>query len=220
MYADHHFQIFLHIVLFALWLGSSVTILVMVCWLHMRGDTPSERKMALSSLNYLVRVPKTVFILMLPMGLQLASNLGLITLATGSTIGVWAFAIIWLGIDWIGAPNRQTATAQAMRIVGRLLQAAFVIVLGGTGVLSLLSGAPVDASWLATKMVIYAGILIVMALFDFSLQRAYPQLEGSSEPVASDKQMLSPVITAAVLLVVTIVLLLVAAWTGFSSWRV
>lgn len=220
MYADHHFQIFLHIVLFALWLGSSVTILVMVCWLHMRGDASGERKMALSSLSYLLRIPKTVFILMLPMGLQLASNLGLITLANESTIGLWIFAIIWLGIDWVGAPNRQTPTAQAMRIVERILQAAFVVVLGGAGVLSLLSGTPVDASWLATKMVIYASILVVMALFDFSLERAYPQVEGRRKPVTSDKQLLPPVVIAAVLLIITIVLLLVAAWTGFNSWRV
>jgi len=220
MYADHHFQIFLHIVLFALWLGSSVTILVMVCWLHRHSNALGERKMALSCLSYLVRVPKTVFILMLPMGLQLASNLGLIKLASGSTIGVWVFAIIWLAIDWIGAPNWQTSTAQAMRIVERILQAAFVVVLGGAGVLSLLSGAPVDASWLATKMVIYASILVVMALFDFSLEKAYPQLEGNSEPIAGDKPFLSPVVIAAVLLIVTIVLLLVAAWTGFNSWRV
>ncbi len=220
MYADHNFQIFLHIVLFALWLGSSVTILVMVCWLHTRGDASGERKMALSSLSYLVRVPKTVFILMLPMGLQLASNLGLIELANESTIGVWIFAIIWLAIDWIGAPNRQTTTAQALRIVERVLQAAFVVVLGGAGVLSLLSGTPVDASWLATKMIIYAGILIVMALFDFSLERAYPQLKRGREPVTGDKQLLSPVVTAAGLLVITIVLLLVAAWTGFNNWRV
>jgi len=220
MYADHHFQIFLHIVLFALWLGSSVTILVMVCWLNMHGDESSERKMGLSSLKYLVRVPKTVFILMLPMGLQLASNLGLITLANESTIGVWIFAIVWLGIDWIGAPNRQTSTAQAMRVVERVIQAAFVVVLGGAGVLSLLSGAPVEASWLATKMVIYAGILVVMALFDFTLEKAYPQLEDSREPLTGGKQMLSPVVIAAGLLVITIVLLLVAAWTGFNSWRV
>ncbi len=220
MYADHHFQIFLHIVLFALWLGSSVTILVMVCWLHTRGDASGERKMALSSLSYLVRIPKTVFILMLPMGLQLASNLGLIELANESTIGIWIFAVIWLAIDWLGAPNRQTSTAQALRIVERVLQAAFVVVLGGAGVLSLLSSAPVEASWLATKMVIYAGILVVMVFFDFSLERAYPQVEGSREPVTGDKQLLSPVIIAAVLLIITIVLLLVAAWTGFNSWRV
>lgn len=220
MYADHHFQIFLHIVLFALWLGSSVTILVMLCWLHMHGDTSGKRKIALSSLNYLVRVPKTVFILMLPMGLQLANNLGLIALASGSTIGVWAFAVIWLAIDWIAAPNRQTTTALAMRMAERVLQAAFVIVLGGAGVLSLLSGAPVEAPWLATKMVIYAGILVVMALFDFSLERAYPHLESSNEPLADEKQLLSPVGIAAVLLVVTIMLLLAAAWTGFNNWRV
>lgn len=220
MFADHHFHIFMHIVLFALWLGSSVTILVMVCWLQMHRDASDARTMALSSLSYLVRVPKTVFILMLPMGLQLASNLGLIELASGSTIGAWVFAIIWLGIDWIGAPNRQTSTAQAMRIVERILQAAFVIVLGGTGVLSLLSGAPVEASWLATKMTIYASILVVMALFDFSLENAYPKLKDRSDAMASSIQLQSPLLVAAGLLIVTIALLLLAAWTGYNSWRV
>ena len=224
---DHHFQIFLHIVLFAVWFGSTIAVLVMLSrfWGGALA-TPMQavQPRALKSLMYIVRIPKTAFILMLPMGLQLAGNLELITLASGTTYGAWAFALVWLAIDWKAAPSGQGDISKAMRVLERVLQATFVLVLGGAGTLSLLSGNPVESAWLATKMMIYAGTLIVMALFDLSLVQAHAAIGGepggTPDPDGAGAAQKGALNRAFVLLVLLLIMLLWAAWTGYNSWRV
>lgn len=214
---EHYFQIFLHIVLFGTWFGSLVTLLVLLLSGYKRSGAGPDGELHLDTLGYVQRVPKASLILMLPMGLQLSGNLGLITLGDGSMVGVWAFAVIWLAIDWIGAPSGLSTPSRAMRVVERVLQAVFVLMLLGAGILSHLSGAPVEASWLATKLIVFAAALVLMSGVDALLEPIYRA--ARSNQTDTDEPRKRALLMAAGLVVVLLALMLFAAWTGFTNWR-
>ena len=174
---SHQHHIFLHVILFGIWFGSLLATLVVLGRLY-RNEDMASRTSLLTSLRLVERVPKTAFLLMLPMGLQLSSNLGLITLQAGTTFGAWAFALVWLAISWSGARHQHGSTARAARVVTIILQVSFVLVVGGAGILSLLSQSPIPQPWLAAKMVLYASTLIVMMLYDAALMPLYPRAHG------------------------------------------
>ncbi|MFC4346826.1 hypothetical protein ACFO5Q_03090 [Kordiimonas lipolytica] len=214
---EHHFHTFLHITLFGVWLGSIVALLVLLLCRYREMLSEPEGQLHLQNLAYVQRLPKAALILMLPMGLQLSNNLALITLGDGSMVGIWVFALLWLVIDWVGAPSGASVASKAMRVVERVLQAGFVLVLLGAGILSHLSGAPVEAPWLATKLILFAVALVIMSGVDALLVPLYQAEEskgGSNGP--SRKQ---SILMAAGLLALLVALLLTAAWTGYTNWR-
>lgn len=212
---EHNFHIFLHITLFGIWIGSTIVLLVLLLSRYKESASKAEDQLHLQNFAYVQRIPKAALILMLPMGLQLSNNLGLITLDGGSTLGVWIFALLWLAIDWIGAPSGLSAPSKAMRVVERVLQAAFILVLAGAGILSHLSGTPVEVSWLATKLILFAVALVLMAGVDALLVPLYQSVGGKG--VNSGLGRRGSLLAAASLVALLVALLLAAAWTGFTN---
>lgn len=214
---EHNFHIFLHITLFGVWLGSVVALLVLLLSRYRETLSDTEGRQFLQHVAYVQRLPKAALILMLPMGLQLSNNLALIKLGDGSMIGIWVFALLWLVIDWIGAPSGASMPSKAMRVVERILQACFVLILLGAGILSHLSGAPVEASWLATKLILFAGALVIMSGVDALLVPLYQSAESKGESNGPGRK--QSILMAVGLLALLVALLLTAAWTGFTNWR-
>ena len=211
---EHSIHIFLHLVLFGIWIGSSLALLSLLIRLYRSPLQETPEPTQIQTLSYLQRIPKTTLILMLPMGLQLTSNLGFFTLDGVSMTGIWIFAIFWLAIDWLAAPSRASDTSKAIRMLEFVLQGTFIALLAGTGVLSLLSGTPLAAGWLAAKMIIFALTLVIMTSVDIVLMPLYQHTDSRPE---YKKQSL---FHAAVLIFVLTLLILMAAWLGFSNYRI
>lgn len=211
---EHTIHIFLHLVLFGIWLGSSLALLSLLLRFYRSPLQETPEPTQIQTLSYLQRIPKTTLILMLPMGLQLTSNLGFFTLDGVSMTGIWIFAIFWLAIDWLAAPSRASDTSKAIRMLEFVLQGTFIALLAGTGVLSLLSGTPLAADWLAAKMIIFALTLVIMTSVDLVLIPLYQHTDSRPE----HKKL--PLLHAAILMLALILLILMAAWLGFSNYRI
>lgn len=159
---EHSVQIWLHLLLFALWLGSHVAILVLM-WLirAAAGAEPEQRRLA-AAMMVVERVPRTAFVLMLPMGLQLAENLGLFELGGMGALGAWIIAVVWLAGIWIQPRSRRTDAAVGLRNAQRVLMVAVGLLMLGAAALSLVSGAPIALPWLAGKFALYGLSLLIV----------------------------------------------------------
>ncbi|MBB4210465.1 hypothetical protein EV659_102389 [Rhodothalassium salexigens DSM 2132] len=214
---SHTTHIFFHVVLFGLWLGPYAALLVLIGRLRLIGDQPQAVETLLKSVRLIERVPRTAFILMLPMGLQLSHNLGYIAFSTGNTLGVWVVALVWLAIDWRGARQSFGPAAQAARVVFRVLASGFGAVVGGAGLLSLVTGGPIALPWLAGKFTLFGLALVIMILIDLAVAQFYPRQQGKEAKagVPSDPALIAKAASqAGTGIVALLVVLAAAAWMG------
>lgn len=171
---DHSLHVFFHVVLYALWFGGYLSLWLVVLKLSPDHDS-TQRASQLKAAARILVMAKGAFILMLPMGLQLVENLDLMALPRAGATGAWIFALIWLVLSWQGG-HGQSQESKGLRAAEWVVEGAFVAIIGGAGILSLLSGAPATVGWLGAKLVLFAAALLAMILVDTALQ----QLFGSS----------------------------------------
>ena len=89
------YLVYAHLLLFAYWLAPDWGVYVTSAYVA-RADLPlAERRRFLQAALRIDLVPRSCLILLLPLGLQLASNLQLIALPAGSMALIWAAAGRW-----------------------------------------------------------------------------------------------------------------------------
>ena len=214
---SHSTHIFFHVLLFGLWLGPYAALLVLLARLRLLGDNKAAATSILTSIRLIERIPRTAFILMLPMGLQLSHNLNYINFASGSTVGVWIIAIVWLALDWRGLRHSFGPAAQAARTVFRVLAGGFGAIVGGAGLLSLATGSPITVKWLAAKFTLFGLALLTMILIDLATSQLFPREQGKEAKAglpADPAVIRSAAGQAGTGVVVLIVILVAASWIG------
>ena len=96
MMSWHEFWILLHVLLFAYWLGADLGVLL----LAKRARNPSlelgQRLLLLEMAMKIDFTPRIAFVLMLPVGVQMAWNLGLFPTAPWLPVAAWLLAGAWL----------------------------------------------------------------------------------------------------------------------------
>lgn len=150
-----------HVVLFAYWLGGDFG--VYVCSRYVvRPDLPiTERERFLDALMAIDIMPRTAIVLLPAVGLQLATMRGAVDIGAGGLAVVWLLDAIWLSVVWMAYRTlRQPSGARWQQID---VAWRFVLVVGllWAGVQSLRQGTPVHSNWIATKLLVYAALLMV-----------------------------------------------------------
>lgn len=147
--------------LFVYWLGADLGVFMASRYVA-RADLPTAER--LRFLDLLLKVdmgPRTALILMVPVGLTLAVNLGLTPFADGLLPAIWIASLGWLVLTWrlflLGRDPRVQSLARLDHWIRVTVAALFV----SLAVLSLLEGAPVGATWLAVKMLFFAVVVII-----------------------------------------------------------
>jgi len=150
-----------HVVLFAYWLGGDFGVYVCSRYI-VRADLPvAERERFLEALMAIDILPRTAIVLLPAVGLQLATMRGSVDLGAGALAAFWLVDVLWLGVVWMAYRTlRQPSNSRWQQIdVGWRI--VLIAVLAWAGVQSLRHGTPVHSNWIATKLLIYATLLIV-----------------------------------------------------------
>ncbi len=153
---------FLHILLFAYWLGPDWG--VFVSGRRVADETLSreERLRFLKSSVAIDIFPRSSIVLIVAVGLTLASVGGYIAIGRLAMVAIWAIALVWLLLVWITgyilSPGPLKARFDSVHVA---LRHVVTICLLGVGVYSLAFGAPVAMHWLAVKFILVA-ILLAM----------------------------------------------------------
>ena len=151
--------VFAHILMFVIWLGMDLGVYYCGKYTSRRDLSYQERSRFLELLLLLDMGPRTALVMMVPLGLQLSQDLGLISLTPLAMTLIWVVGLSWLVIVWLqylrpDAPFRPwlARTDYAIRY---LVIASFII----AGLGSMLLDAGVDSAWLRLKFVLFGSVV-------------------------------------------------------------
>lgn len=193
----HSFAIFLHIVLFAYWLGSDLGVFYSSKFVVNPEVSPKGRGIAMKVMHMVDLAPRVCLILMLPSGVTLmaASDFGR-DLFMG-----WPLALAWIGgLSWLAimlvsffkTPTKYAEVAHRADWVVRLT-ATFGLLAAGLYALIVAEpfGVETNPKWLAGKVIAYAlcigsGIMIRISLRPFGPAFGALMATGSTPEVERD----------------------------------
>ncbi|ATW02833.1 hypothetical protein [Sphingorhabdus sp. YGSMI21] len=179
--------VFVHIILFVLWLGADVGVFMLGQHFRKRQkyDLP-QRLILLQLLVNLDMVPRTAWALMVPLTLTMVDAGGWWDLPVWALVVAWAVGGFWLWLVWDAHRHDQTERATRDRKIEKPLTVGLTVFYIGLGLVSLTQGAPLAPVWLATKALMFGLIFAAAIMIDVAFKPVGPQLgkliaEGSSD---------------------------------------
>jgi uncharacterized integral membrane protein len=210
--------VYVHLLLFVLWLGADVGVFLLGQHFRLRHDYTLDQRLALLKLLVLVDMtPRTAWALMVPLSLSVSYMGGWWDLPLAIVAAGWVIGGAWLWLVWDAHAHDQTPrAARNRRIEGwiRWLLAAGYI---GLGAESLITGHPIAVGWLAWKALLFGLIFVAAIMIDRSFKPVGPQLlalinEGSSD--ATEVPLRATMDKTRTWVMLTYALLVATSWLG------
>jgi hypothetical protein len=180
---------YLHILLFVYWLGADLGVFLASRYVA-RADLPLEER--LRFLELLLKIdmgPRTALILIVPVGFQLATQLGIAPFASGAMPLIWLAALAWLGLAWWLYANARTPAAQPLARLDQGVRVAVSVGFTGLGAWSWFAGTPLEARWLAAKFVLFACVVVIGLLLRVTIRdwvRGFGMLRAGEDAATAD----------------------------------
>jgi hypothetical protein len=156
--ADTHTLLrFVHILLFAYWLGADLGVFLGGGWMSRPGLSVAERNRIRDLVMAIDVAPRIALVLMLPVGFSLALAWGA-PLPAGALPPLWAASVAWIAaLLWLHFAHGHRLAGLVLKadLALRLLVLAGMVVLGVRG---LASGGAVPP-WLAVKFLLFAAVI-------------------------------------------------------------
>jgi hypothetical protein len=179
--------VFLHVLLFVLWLGADVGVFLLGQHFRKRTVYSLDQRIALLKLLVIVDLtPRAAWALMVPMSLTLSYTGGWWDVWPAMVWIAWAIAAFWLWLVFDAHAHDMTPRAARNRKWEgwlRYLLCAGYLLLGAE---SLLTGHPIATGWLAWKALLFGLIFAAAIMIDVSFKPVGGLLgkllaEGSSD---------------------------------------
>lgn len=179
--------VYLHLLLFVLWLGGDVGVFVAGQHFRKREIYTLDQRLALLKLLVLIDMtPRSAWALMVPMSLTVVAMGGWWAMPASLLVAAWVIGCGWLWLVWDAHTHDGTPRAARNRRVEFWLKGAITLFYLGLGSVSLLTGAPLAPHWLALKALLFGLIFVAAILIDLRFKPVGAQLtrllrEGSSD---------------------------------------
>lgn len=190
MDADSHTLLrFVHILLFAYWLGADLGVFLGGGWMSRPGLSVAERNRIRDLVMAIDVAPRIALVLMLPVGFSLALVWGA-PLPASALPALWLLAATWIVVLlWVHFAHGHPATGAVLRadLAVRVLILVGMLGLGLRG----LSADSTVPGWLATKFLLFAAIIsdgIVLRWISSQWRPAIARLEAGD--IARGEEML------------------------------
>lgn len=213
--------VYLHLLLFVLWLGADVGVFVLGQHFRKRERYSLDQRIALLKLLVTIDlVPRAAWALMVPMSLTVSYAGGWWELPVVLVWVAWAIGGLWLWLVLDAHAHDMTPrAARDRRWEGwlRYLLCAGYLVLGAE---SLLTDHPIQPDWLAWKALLFGLIFAAAIMIDFAFKPVGAQLsrllaEGSSD--ATELPLRRTMDRTRIWVWAVYLLLLVTAWLGVAK---
>ncbi len=179
---------FLHILLFAYWLGPDWGVFVNGRRVADESLSREERLRFLKASVAIDIFPRSSIVLLIAVGLTLANKGGFLLLGPLTMALIWVIAVVWLLLVWITgyilSPGPLKARFDKVHVAIRHLVTAALL---GVGVYSLIFNTPITSNWLATKFILVAALVAVgsvLRLIVGSWVRDLTEVPGSEGAIA------------------------------------
>lgn len=160
--SGYMFLDFLHVVLFAYWLGPDWGVFVNGRRVADNSLSREERLRFLKASVAIDVFPRSSIVLLIAVGLTLANMGGYLALGPAMMTFIWLIAAVWLLLVWftgyILSPGPLKARFDTVHVAVRHL---VTLALLAVGIYSLIFNAPVASNWLAVKFILVALLVAV-----------------------------------------------------------
>jgi hypothetical protein len=150
---------FLHVVGFAYWLGGDLGVFHSSYYVANPANPREVRVAAAKILFWLDQVPRICMTLMLPTGLQLAWQAGLLGFGASVMTLIWSAAFAWLGMVVYLHAGRPSSTKALLTRVDFWFRLTLSIALLATGSSVVANGAFGLPSWVGAKIGIFGALV-------------------------------------------------------------
>lgn len=179
--------VYVHLLLFVFWLGGDVGVFLLGQHFRKRNRYAlGERLVLLRMLVLVDMVPRSAWALMVPVSLSVLAAGGWWAVPPALLLGAWIVGGVWLWLTWDIYLHDGTPRAHIGRRIEVYLKLALTFFYLGIGTMSLATGQPLVAGWLATKALLFGAIFVAAMLIDYCFRPVGGQLarliaEGSSD---------------------------------------
>ncbi|TVQ46564.1 MAG: hypothetical protein EA371_09985 [Gammaproteobacteria bacterium] len=207
----------LHIVLFAYWLGADFGVFFAARLMARPGLSYDDRMRIRELLQFVDLAPRVSLILILPVGLHMAALRWGLPLGPGALSALWLASVAWLVLMLSVHARHGSALGERLRRADlgvRYLVLSVMLVLGGG---SLITGSPIADGWLATKVVLFAVIIalgLALRVISAGWAPALAQLRAGENVPAAEQAILRTRRRGAVTALSLWAVLLVMAFLG------
>jgi hypothetical protein len=163
---DHQLLVYFHILLMVFWLGTDLGVYIAGLYFIDPKLTLDQRRTAIGIGLAVDRYPRLCFVAILPVGMQLAWNLGLLPWGSGFVTAVWLYAAVWLFVVVQGMRHPAAGAPSPWARIERVFQVVSLVGLVGAGLWFLAQGAA--PGWLAGKFLALGAICLFAILLDRS----------------------------------------------------
>lgn len=150
---------FLHLVGFAYWLGGDLGVFHSSYWVANPQHPPEVRVAAARILFWLDQVPRICMTMMLPLGLQLTWQAGLLDFGARVMTLIWIAAFAWLAMVLYLHSARPSGTKDLLTRFDFWFRLALSISLLATGSAAVFSGAFDLPYWVGAKIGIFGALV-------------------------------------------------------------
>jgi nucleoside-diphosphate-sugar epimerase len=163
-----------HVLLFGVWLGADYGTFLSSRFL-LRSDRSLETRATAARMMVLFDLgPRLALVLMLPLGLTLASAMGFATLPAGTVPLTWALALGWLGVVAAVELGEHRSWREPLRRIDLGIRIVVAATLLATGLVSLIGDGPFAGAWLAWKVTLFGAIVSSGLAIRLGLRRFTP----------------------------------------------
>lgn len=210
--------VFLHLLLFVLWLGADVGVFLLGQHFRRRQRYSLPQRVAMLRMLVLIDLtPRVAWALMVPLSLSVVRAGGFWDMPAALLAGAWAVAACWIWLVLDAHHHDQTPRAARNRRIEAMLRYALTLFYLWLGASSLLTGAPLAPHWLAAKALLFGLIFAAAIGIDLAFRPVGPLLgrllaEGSSD--ATELPLLRAMNRTRIFVWTVYLLLLLTAWLG------
>jgi hypothetical protein len=179
--------VYIHLLLFVLWLGADVGVFVLGQHFRKRETYSLQERLTLLKLLVIVDMtPRTAWALMVPLSLSVAKAGGWWDAPSELVAGAWVISAVWLFLIWDAHLHDMTPRAARDRKIEFWLKLVITAGYLWLGAASVFTGGPIAPDWLAWKALLFGLIFVAAIMIDVAFKPVGPQLgkliaEGSSD---------------------------------------
>lgn len=152
---SHEIWAYVHILLFVYWMGADVGLYMVMIFVKNPKLSFETRATLIRLATYIDQFPRVTFALILPVGMHLARDLHLLAIPDWLLVVAWVASVLWSCLHLAVLKFGRTVLARALRRVNM----GYELLLGGVfvalGSWSLYAGSPIEAGWLALKLLLF-----------------------------------------------------------------
>jgi hypothetical protein len=153
---------FFHVLLLVYWLGGDLGVMITGAFAGAPNQSPEARRRLQEASALIDMAPRTCLVLIIPVGLTLASQWGLPVTAPGLALA-WVVGLAWTCLVWMVHLQHGSPLGKLLWKVDLGLRIVAMSAFMGFGGYCLAKGAPISEHWLAAKFVLF-GFLIFLGV--------------------------------------------------------